>query len=103
MQSVITLLVVLISKSCSDIHEWLTGAAKCQPNSICENTVGSFVCNCDTGFEMKDQICVELDECTLGTDKCSENQSCINTVGSFTCDCNDGFNGYDFVCEKRSI
>lgn len=45
----------------------------------CENTVGSFSCQCPEGSVMNDkQECVDLDECASGQDTCHRGR-CINT------------------------
>ena len=46
----------------------------------CTNTVGSFLCDCNLGFE-GDGIndCNDIDECETKTDDCSPVQNCENT------------------------
>ena len=36
--------------TCSDVNECLSGKAKCDPNAICQNTIGSHTCTCPAGF-----------------------------------------------------
>ena len=72
-----------------DDDECNTGIHNCPQNSSCANTFGSFICDCNTGYEEFDDGCVDTDECM--THNCTENASCTNTIGSFTCDCNAGY------------
>ena len=46
----------------------------------CTNTIGSFLCDCNLGFE-GDGIndCNDIDECETKTDDCSPVQNCENT------------------------
>ena len=84
---------------------------------MCTNTIGSFVCSCDPGFELGDdeRTCIgkditsilvqdrdmcalyyllaDVDECANGDHNCDINAMCNNTIGSFTCICNSGYSG----------
>lgn len=74
--------------ACIDIDECHDHIAKCK-NSQCENTEGSYQCNCYEGFEQRDNFtCIDIDECADEHD-CS--QICTNTHGSFLCSCRFGF------------
>ncbi|XP_061188954.1 fibrillin-2-like [Saccostrea echinata] len=55
----------------------------------CENTEGSYQCNCKTGFRKVGDTCQDVDECIESTSGCE--QSCTNTPGSFVCSCVTGF------------
>ena len=41
----------------SDIDECLSGDAACGENGDCENTIGSYTCKCNSGFEMIGTVC----------------------------------------------
>ncbi|KAK6969982.1 fibrillin-3, partial [Biomphalaria glabrata] len=57
---------------------------------VCKNTPGSYKCDCDAGYENKNDECVDLDECATGyTNECDGN--CTNTAGSYTCSCSTGY------------
>merc|ERR1719427_2158069 len=60
----------------------------------CLNTIGSFMCECNEGFENK-PICSDVNECLINNGGCGEGNvtrsSCINSPGSFRCECNEGF------------
>ncbi|XP_069955422.1 fibrillin-2 isoform X5 [Cherax quadricarinatus] len=72
-------------KICIDIDECISNP--CPENEICENTHGSFRCNCRTGFsrEESSKKCEDQNECQLGSHTCSQSQRCDNTIGSFVC------------------
>ena len=56
----------------------------------CVDTPGTYICECDEGFEIVGESCNNVNECNQhGT--CEAGQKCIDTVGSYTCLCNDGF------------
>ena len=61
-------------------------------NLHCVNTLGSFICTCQNGFEAIGDKCLDIDECSLQS-SCSENAACENSIGSFTCTCRSGYDG----------
>ena len=86
---------------CEDINECtknnrkFEGLRYCGMNSVCTNTIGSFTCTCNTGyndFQAYDG-CVDIDECKVGGNNCKSNTDCWNTVGSFLCACKIGYTG----------
>ncbi|XP_065195919.1 uncharacterized protein LOC135827325 isoform X2 [Sycon ciliatum] len=50
--------------SCRDIDECSSGAHQCDVNSLCGNTVGSFLCSCITGYFGNGTVCSPVN-CTL--------------------------------------
>ncbi|CAH1775918.1 unnamed protein product [Owenia fusiformis] len=89
-------------KDCVDVNECSEeaspGSNDCDPNSICDNTIGSYECNCKKGYK-KDptDICEDIDECaSKGTNPChAESTTCNNTIGTFSCECLEGFERFD--------
>ncbi|XP_028413932.1 fibrillin-1-like [Dendronephthya gigantea] len=62
----------------------------CDVNAVCNNTDGSFVCSCNSGYSGSGFTCTDKDECAV-KDSCDEYALCNNTVGSFICACKSGF------------
>ncbi|XP_066048296.1 hemicentin-1 [Chamaea fasciata] len=66
--------------SCQDVNE-------CQESNSCHqrcfNTIGSFHCGCDPGFQLKGRKCVDVNECRQNV--CRPDQLCRNTRGGYKC------------------
>uniref|UniRef100_G1MRA1 Hemicentin-1 n=1 Tax=Meleagris gallopavo TaxID=9103 RepID=G1MRA1_MELGA len=66
--------------SCQDINE-------CQESNSCHqhcfNTIGSFHCGCDPGYQPKGRKCIDINECRQNV--CRPNQFCKNTRGGYKC------------------
>ena len=81
---------------CQDIDECsMPGLFGCSSNEVCHNTIGSYACHCEPGFDRQNSgNCEDIDECSRG--KCDTNgvapMVCSNSPGSFECRCtNDGY------------
>ncbi|XP_030135337.4 hemicentin-1 [Taeniopygia guttata] len=65
---------------CQDINE-------CQESNSCHqrcfNTIGSFHCGCDPGFQLKGRKCMDVNECRQNV--CRPDQLCKNTRGGYKC------------------
>ncbi|XP_039972401.1 fibulin-2 isoform X2 [Xiphias gladius] len=75
---------------CEDIDECVLQTHNCGMGFVCENTVGSFLCNpkhkCISGFKQDSHgNCIDINECNSLSEPCSSGFNCINTVGSYTC------------------
>lgn len=72
-----------------DVNECAIANGNC--SQLCNNTVGSFNCDCNEGYFLSGDgsNCVDIDECALNGHNCQ--QSCTNNPGSFTCSCNSGY------------
>ena len=94
----------------------------CPVSAVCINTQGSFICQCNNGFE--GHLCTDVDECSTNAAGCDMNADCINTdlgvatvflskaldlinrfhykhpmsEGSFKCDCRIGYYGNGVIC-----
>ncbi|MBN2528831.1 MAG: hypothetical protein JXR76_20745 [Deltaproteobacteria bacterium] len=82
--------------TCLDVDECETGTHNCHINANCNNTVGSFSCECKIGYDGDGvSFCDDIDECDLQENPCNDGDdvlaTCENTVGSVDCDCSDGF------------
>ncbi|XP_067156720.1 hemicentin-1 [Apteryx mantelli] len=66
--------------SCQDVNE-------CQESNSCHqrcfNTVGSFHCGCDPGYQLKGRKCMDINECRQNV--CRPDQFCKNTRGGYKC------------------
>ena len=87
-----------MSSQCVDINECYRTDI-CPDKSRCQNTEGSYVCLCETGF--KGETCNDMDECLTETDNCDVNAECINSFGSFYCECRPGFTGDGKSCKCK--
>ncbi|ELU13305.1 hypothetical protein CAPTEDRAFT_200002, partial [Capitella teleta] len=58
----------------------------------CKNTQGSYICECDEGYEpySNEKRCIDVDECEkdLYDAGC---HTCVNLIGGHTCLCNETF------------
>ena len=79
---------------CVDIDE-CTKLGVCPENSECQNSEGSYLCNCFDGFE--GDFCTDKNECN-STNGCDLNAQCRNTDGSYECSCKEGFYGAGNWC-----
>lgn len=95
------------NRGCVDIDECREIQDACSSNEDCVNTMGSYVCNCKTGFRRDNltQACVDINECQLQENDCLPTQRCDNTIGSYTCirflSCGTGYtlNAATEICE----
>uniref|UniRef100_A0A3Q2X4D2 EGF-containing fibulin-like extracellular matrix protein 1 n=1 Tax=Haplochromis burtoni TaxID=8153 RepID=A0A3Q2X4D2_HAPBU len=57
----------------------------------CYNLIGSFLCQCDQGYELaQDTVsCQDIDECGLSSYMCQ--YQCVNNPGSYSCECPQGY------------
>ena len=84
-----------------DINECSEGISGC--NQICSNTLGSYICICQNGYQLDtdNHTCIDIDECAVNNGGCE--QSCVNTIGSYYCLCNYSFvlNGDGHHCDGK--
>uniref|UniRef100_A0A8C9S975 EGF containing fibulin extracellular matrix protein 1 n=1 Tax=Scleropages formosus TaxID=113540 RepID=A0A8C9S975_SCLFO len=57
----------------------------------CYNIIGSFLCQCDQGYELApDSIsCQDVDECSFSSYMCQ--YQCVNQPGGYVCTCPEGY------------
>lgn len=71
---------------CVDIDE----CANLPCTQLCNNTIGSYHCGCNSGFALVDNSrCIDIDECSLPVKPCD--QLCTNTIGGYKCSCHSGY------------
>lgn len=73
-------------------------------NALCVNTIGSYYCDCQSGYRKRtisgsdlrsntfahpSFVCDDVDECSEGNHRCEH--SCLNVPGSYVCLCDAGF------------
>ncbi|XP_077414054.1 adhesion G protein-coupled receptor E5 isoform X1 [Vanacampus margaritifer] len=72
----------------------------CGKNAYCYNTLGSFHCMCDKGFQTNIKshhftvesslTCTDINECLENKDICGS-RPCVNTSPMYYCGCNEGY------------
>nr|CAB3262800.1 uncharacterized protein LOC100183467 [Phallusia mammillata] len=87
--SCITGYVLTGTTDCADVDECDAGdPCTMEPNTVCQNTMGSYSCVCKAGYMDNDGNCENIDECTDGPHNCSlATTSCQDLPGSFSCPC----------------
>ena len=86
---------LLADKYSLDCNECLGQCSgnNCSSYASCANTVGSYTCSCNLGFQGSGSVCTDIDECVIVPAVCPSNSTCNNTIGSYTCSCNSGYFG----------
>eukprot|EP01070_Trichotokara_eunicae_P011210 Trichotokara_eunicae@DN6908_c0_g1_i1.p1 len=65
----------------------MVGIQICPSTTACQNTPGSYACNCREGYEMKDGgECEDINECLTAT-ACPRTARCVNFHGGYDCLC----------------
>ncbi|KAM5158340.1 uncharacterized protein ACMZJ9_009632 [Mantella aurantiaca] len=91
--------------SCNDIDECqedFTNNCRYHDSGSCVNTIGSYTCNCYTGFKyMAEFGCIDIDECADSSlNDCDPVAICANNIhGSYSCTCPYGYYGDGRHCE----
>ena len=82
----ICFVVPVVLSILSDIDECRAMPNACE-NGRCVNTMGSYRCICDHGYQtdVSGNRCIDINECNLDERPCEFN--CQNTDGSFRCSC----------------
>ena len=83
----------------TDIDECATGEDTCDDNADCEDTIGSYMCTCFSGFTGDGETCSDVNECL--SSPCDANATCTNTNSSYVCECHGGFIGDGFLCTRK--
>ncbi|XP_033615292.1 fibrillin-3 [Fukomys damarensis] len=62
-------------------------------HGVCINQIGSFRCECPSGFEYDSAFlaCKDVDECVGPERPCPRSMDCVNVPGSYLCQCTRGF------------
>ncbi|XP_067259389.1 adhesion G protein-coupled receptor E5 isoform X2 [Chanodichthys erythropterus] len=102
-----------INRTCVDEDE-CERPNLCGDNARCLNTLGSYYCICDEGFESKPPNftadkgqCVDINECFKKKVECSSEKECVNTLGSYNCSCPKGYRDSECAdndeCERTDV
>ncbi|XP_040098042.1 adhesion G protein-coupled receptor E1 isoform X3 [Oryx dammah] len=84
--------------TCRDVDE-CANPRSCPGHSTCHNSVGSYSCVCNPGFQSRSgrksfqgpgEICEDVDECA-NPRSCPEHSTCHNSLGNYSCVCNPGY------------
>ncbi|XP_039108282.1 adhesion G protein-coupled receptor E2 isoform X2 [Hyaena hyaena] len=89
-------------ENCDDINECAPPlAVSCGNFADCQNTEGSYHCECSPGYELasgaktfkseSENTCQDVDECQRRPRICKGRTICVNTQGGYTCRCPPGF------------
>ena len=68
--------------TCIDIDECLVGSHHCSIHAACHNTVGSYKCTCETGFNGDGKNCEDINECEELENPCMADSHCVNFPGT---------------------
>lgn len=88
----------------ADVDECVEEPDRCpvQSSSSCDNLIGSYHCNCLSGWRNEDSpTCMDINECSAGSYSCPANATCVNTLGSYQCQCNRCFYMSDNTCHRK--
>ncbi|MFY0579341.1 FG-GAP-like repeat-containing protein [Cystobacter fuscus] len=77
--------------TCADVNECAAGTDNCNENATCTNTVGSFTCACNAGYEGDGVTCTNIDECAASP--CLNGGTCTDGINSYTCACAPTYEG----------
>ncbi|EDV27739.1 uncharacterized protein TRIADDRAFT_53736 [Trichoplax adhaerens] len=69
-------------------------ANTCSSLQSCTNTMGTFSCQCISGYSWNSESnqCEDINECLLNA-TCASNAICVNIFGGFKCQCEKGYTG----------
>lgn len=107
-----------------DVDECDENTGNCATEANCINTVGSFICQCITGYSGDGVSCngkaegslnfsyydhnnnkctlfIDDNECAEGRNSCHENADCTNAIGSYDCSCIKGYSGNGRICDGK--
>jgi fibulin 1/2 len=79
--------------ACEDIDECSHTSDLCNGGRICINIIGSFRCDCPSGYKVAQVsgYCEDIDECSNPYTVCGLDSECQNSPGSYRCICKSGF------------
>lgn len=81
----------IVGGTCGAVNECELGTHDCSPNASCVDTLDSFDCVCQTGYEGDGVFCGDVNECEMAQSVCEINATCTNSAGAYSCACNSGY------------
>ncbi|KAH9523898.1 hypothetical protein Btru_047351 [Bulinus truncatus] len=83
-----------------DVNE-CTQPDVCPSGYVCENTIGSYKCQCPTGYKLENGVCQDINECSEASNlTCNVSfEVCENTLGSYSCLCQPGYARHENICQ----
>ncbi|XP_065119313.1 epidermal growth factor-like protein 6 isoform X2 [Paramisgurnus dabryanus] len=89
---------IIEGRKCIDDDECEYDEPICGNDTDCYNTIGSYYCHCQKGFnptgyfaQDTSKICQDINECLEDSIDCGPNAICKNTIGNYTCICKTGY------------
>ncbi|XP_030840813.1 uncharacterized protein LOC105442568 [Strongylocentrotus purpuratus] len=78
--------------TCQETNECRTSTPCGDPNSFCLNTIGSYTCQCNEGYQRDtDDSCRRLQGCSVTT--CQNSGNCVDGSNGPVCQCPNTFTG----------
>ena len=74
---------------CLDVDECTEMPELCL-NGKCTNTDGSYICDCNEGYNRFNSYCKDIDECII-ENFCGVDGVCYNKKGGWECECATGY------------
>ncbi|KAH1019720.1 hypothetical protein HUJ04_009502 [Dendroctonus ponderosae] len=81
---------------CADVNECQTNH-ECDRHAQCFNTVGSYGCSCNPGFEGDGRRCDPVSSCA--NISCTQDAECVENGSEASCRCLPGFRGDGYNCQ----
>ena len=82
----------------SDVDECARSIDSCDPNALCTNSLGSYQCQCNSGWLGNGTYCSDINECEFRSLGCHPRAVCTNSLGSYDCTCPVGYSGNGETC-----
>ena len=90
--------------ACVDLDECSDTLLCSKANSVCMNTNGGYLCECQSGYAEDDfGNCEDLNECSeSGMETCKwAGATCVNALDGYSCDCGPGRILQGFSCMEE--
>ena len=85
---------------CTAVNECAGPVNPCLPGT-CTDLIGSYQCNCLTGYQFINGGCADINECAI-SQPCGPHGQCLNEPGTYSCRCDIGFEFSSGTCISKS-